>query len=223
MIGVVMQDDSLFAGSIADNIAFFAADPDRGAHRGLRPGGGGARRHRRHADGLRHADRRHGHGAVGRAEAARAARPRALPRARGCCCSTRRRAISTSRARRRSTRRSRAMALTRIVVAHRPETIHASGRVITLDDGRIASDRSAGGRRGGMSIRLKIIALPGGRGDHAAEQRGGDLHLDRAHRLLLRPDPAGAPADGHGHPAVGAHEPLLGEHRRAAAARKDRA
>ena len=29
MIGVVMQDDSLFAGSIADNIAFFAADPDR--------------------------------------------------------------------------------------------------------------------------------------------------------------------------------------------------
>ena len=29
MIGVVMQDDNLFAGSIADNIAFFAADPDR--------------------------------------------------------------------------------------------------------------------------------------------------------------------------------------------------
>ena len=37
MIGVVMQDDSLFAGSIADNIGFFAADPDRDAHRGLRP------------------------------------------------------------------------------------------------------------------------------------------------------------------------------------------
>ena len=29
MIGVVMQDDSLFAGSIADNIGFFAADADR--------------------------------------------------------------------------------------------------------------------------------------------------------------------------------------------------
>ena len=28
MIGVVMQDDNLFAGSIADNIAFFAADAD---------------------------------------------------------------------------------------------------------------------------------------------------------------------------------------------------
>ncbi len=28
MIGVVMQDDQLFAGSIADNIAFFAASPD---------------------------------------------------------------------------------------------------------------------------------------------------------------------------------------------------
>ena len=47
MIGVVMQDDSLFAGSIADNIAFFAADPDRGAHRGLRPPRRGPRRHRR--------------------------------------------------------------------------------------------------------------------------------------------------------------------------------
>ena len=40
-----------------------------------------------------------------------------------------------------------AMALTRIVVAHRPETIHASGRVITLENGRVASDerREAGG------------------------------------------------------------------------------
>ena len=81
MIGVVMQDDNLFAGSIADNIAFFAASPDRDAHRGLRPARRGARGHRRHADGLRHADRRHGDGALGRAEAAGAARPGALPRA----------------------------------------------------------------------------------------------------------------------------------------------
>jgi ATP-binding cassette, subfamily B, bacterial CvaB/MchF/RaxB len=28
MIGVVMQDDQLFAGSVADNVCFFAADPD---------------------------------------------------------------------------------------------------------------------------------------------------------------------------------------------------
>ena len=41
-----------------------------------------------------------------------------------------------------------AMALTRIVVAHRPETIHASGRVITLDDGRIAARPQ---RRGGRA------------------------------------------------------------------------
>ena len=37
MIGVVMQDDSLFAGSIADNIAFFAGGRGPRPDRGLRP------------------------------------------------------------------------------------------------------------------------------------------------------------------------------------------
>ena len=37
MIGTVMQDDQLFAGSIADNITFFDADADTAVGRALRP------------------------------------------------------------------------------------------------------------------------------------------------------------------------------------------
>ena len=54
-----------------------------GAHHGGGARGGGPRRHQRHADGVRDADRRHGDRAVRRAEATGPARPRALPRARG--------------------------------------------------------------------------------------------------------------------------------------------
>ena len=102
MIGVVMQDDQLFAGSIADNISFFSDRPDQATDRALRQDGRRARRHRRDADGLRHADRRHGHRAVRRREAAGADRPRALPRSRAFCSSTRRPAIWISSGRRRS-------------------------------------------------------------------------------------------------------------------------
>ena len=64
LIGTVMQDDTLFAGSIADNICFFDPAPDRAPHRGMRPAGPDPRRDRRAADGLQHPGRRHGHGAV---------------------------------------------------------------------------------------------------------------------------------------------------------------
>ena len=40
----------------------------------------------------------------------------------------------------------RQLALTRVIVAHRPETIASAGRVIALQDGRVAQDlRSVGG------------------------------------------------------------------------------
>ncbi len=70
MIGVVMQDEPLFSGSIADNISFFDAQPDRAWIEQCARVVGRARRDRGHADGLPHADRRHGRGAVGRPEAA---------------------------------------------------------------------------------------------------------------------------------------------------------
>jgi ATP-binding cassette subfamily B protein RaxB len=219
MIGVVMQDDSLFAGSIADNISFFAADPDRDRIEAC------ARAAAVHAD---IAAMPMGYGTLigdmgtvlSGGQKQRVLLARALYRAPGLLLLDeatshldvpRERAVNAALA---------AMALTRVVVAHRPETIHASGRVITLENGRIAGERTQDRRD---EHPTEDHPLPGGRGDHAPGQRGRDLHRDRAHRLLLRPDPDGAAADGHRHPAVGAHEPLLGEHRRAAPARKDRA
>ena len=144
MIGVVMQDDSLFAGSIADNIAFFAADPDRARIEAC------ARSAAVHDD---IAAMPMGYGTLigdmgtvlSGGQKQRVLLARALYRAPGLLLLdeatshldvTREKAVNAALA---------AMALTRIVVAHRPETIHASGRVITLENGRIASDRSAAG------------------------------------------------------------------------------
>jgi len=219
MIGVVMQDDNLFAGSIGDNVSFFAADPDRERIEAS------ARAAAVDAD-IRAMPMGYGTliGDMGTVlsggQKQRVLLARALYRDPGLLLLdeatshldvTRERAVNAALA---------TMALTRIVVAHRPETIHASGRVIALRDGRIASDDEAPRWH---EHPAEDHPLPSDRRGHAAEQRGGDLHRDRAHRLLFRPDPAGAAADGHGHPAFGAHEPVLGEHRGNAAPRKDRA
>ena len=57
MVGTVMQDEPLFAGSVADNISFFDSSTRHGAHHRMRARGGSARRDRCAADGLLHADR----------------------------------------------------------------------------------------------------------------------------------------------------------------------
>jgi ATP-binding cassette subfamily B protein RaxB len=221
MIGVVMQDDSLFAGSIADNIGFFAADPDRERIEAC------ARAAAVHDD---IAAMPMGYGTLigdmgtvlSGGQKQRVLLARALYRAPGLLLLDeatshldvpREKAVNAALA---------AMALTRIVVAHRPETIHASGRVVTLERGKVASDRTRQVRRP-HEHSPEDRPLPADRCDHAGEQRGGDLRRDRADRLLLRPDPDRAAANGHRHQAVGPHEPLLGEHRRAPAARTDRA
>ena len=80
-MGIVMQDDVLFAGSISDNIAFFAtpADQEKVVM--------SARLAAIHDEieampmGVSHTGRRHGYCLFRRAEAAHPARPRALPRA----------------------------------------------------------------------------------------------------------------------------------------------
>ena len=139
MIGTVMQDDQLFAGSIADNISFFDADADpawieecarvaavrediaampMGFHTLIGDMGaslsGGQRQ---------------------RVLLARALykRPKILflDEATSALDVDREREVNQS---------IRQLSLTRIIVAHRPETIASASRVIVMQDGRVAQD-----------------------------------------------------------------------------------
>ena len=221
MIGVVLQDDSLFAGSVADNLAFFAPDADLDRVEAC------ARAAAVHDD---IAAMPMGYGtligdmgtALSGGQKQRVLLARALYRrpdvllldeATSHLDVARERAVNET---------LRSMRPTRIVVAHRPQTIEAAERVITLAGGRVAADE----RResdGDDEHPDEDHRLSGDRGLDADRHGGGDVDLHRTHRLLFRPEPAGARADGHGDPAQRPHEPLLGEHRRDAAARPHRA
>ncbi|TNC51970.1 peptidase domain-containing ABC transporter [Rubellimicrobium rubrum] len=135
-IGVVMQDDSLFAGSIADNIAFFAPDPDRAriercarlaaVHDDI------ARMPMSYATLIGDMGSVLSGGQQQRVLLARALyrQPRLLllDEATSHLDTERERAVNDALA---------TMPMTRIAIAHRPETIHAAGRVIALDGGRL--------------------------------------------------------------------------------------
>ncbi|HSM22647.1 MAG TPA: peptidase domain-containing ABC transporter, partial [Rubrivivax sp.] len=139
MVGVVMQDEPLFSGSIADNIAFFEPAPDMawveqcarvaavhdeieampmGYHTLIGDMGtalsGGQKQ---------------------RILLARALykRPKILllDEATSSLDLDRERTVNAA---------VKQLALTRVIVAHRPETIASAGRVIALQDGRVAQD-----------------------------------------------------------------------------------
>jgi len=139
MVGVVMQDEPLFSGSIADNISFFAAEPDRnwveqcarvaavhdeieampmGYHTLIGDMGAAL-----------------SGGQKQRILLARALykRPKILllDEATSSLDVERERIVNQA---------VRQLALTRVIVAHRPETIASAGRVIALNDGRVAQD-----------------------------------------------------------------------------------
>ncbi len=139
MVGVVMQDEPLFSGSIADNIAFFDASPDRewveqcarvaSVHEEIEAmpmayhtliGDMGAA-----LSG----------GQKQRILLARALykRPKILllDEATSSLDVDRERVVNQA---------VRQLSLTRVIVAHRPETIASAGRVIALHDGRVAQD-----------------------------------------------------------------------------------
>ncbi|MDE2396144.1 MAG: peptidase domain-containing ABC transporter [Burkholderiales bacterium] len=144
MIGVVMQDEPLFSGSIADNICFFDAAPDTtwieqcarvaavhdeieempmGYHTLIGEMGAAL-----------------SGGQKQRILLARALykRPKILllDEATSSLDVERERIVNQA---------VRQLALTRVIVAHRPETIASAGRVIALQDGRVAQDlRSVG-------------------------------------------------------------------------------
>ncbi|MFY9511090.1 MAG: peptidase domain-containing ABC transporter [Rubrivivax sp.] len=139
MVGVVMQDEPLFSGSIADNIAFFDPSPDRawieqcarvaavhdeieampmGYHTLIGDMGAAL-----------------SGGQKQRILLARALykRPKILllDEATSSLDLERERIVNQA---------VRQLALTRVIVAHRPETIASAGRVIALHEGRVAQD-----------------------------------------------------------------------------------
>lgn len=139
MVGVVMQDEPLFSGSIADNIAFFDPSPDRawveqcarvaavhdeieampmGYHTLIGDMGAAL-----------------SGGQKQRLLLARALykRPQILllDEATSSLDVERERVVNQA---------VRQLALTRVIVAHRPETIASAGRVIALHEGRVAQD-----------------------------------------------------------------------------------
>lgn len=139
MIGVAMQDDQLFAGSIADNICFFAPQPDSARIEEC------ARLAAIHEDIV--AMPMGYHSLIGdmgtmlsggqkqRVLIARALYHRPgillLDEATSHLDLQRENAVSTA---------IRNTNVTRVIVAHRPETISSAGRVITLGNGKLLRD-----------------------------------------------------------------------------------
>jgi ATP-binding cassette subfamily B protein RaxB len=139
MIGVVMQDGQLFAGSIAENISFFAANPDRERIEAC------ARMAAVHDD-IVSMPMSYGTliGDMGTVlsggQKQRVLIARALYRepmilfmdeATSHLDVGREKAVNDA---------IRSTCMTRVVIAHRPETIRASDRVIVLEGGKVAED-----------------------------------------------------------------------------------
>ena len=139
MLGVVMQDEPLFSGSVADNISFFDPVPDREWLEQC------ARVAAVHEDIVAMPMGYHtligemgtalSGGQKQRLLLARALykRPRILllDEATSHLDVERERSVNQA---------VRALALTRVIVAHRPETIASAGRVVALHEGRVAQD-----------------------------------------------------------------------------------
>lgn len=138
MVGVVMQDDQLFAGSIADNISFFAGQPSQERVESCA---------RMAAVAADIAAMPMGYGTLigdmgatlSGGQKQRVFIARALYREPGLLLLdeatshldvTRERSVNDA---------LRLSAMTRIIIAHRPETISASDRVIMLDRGKMVS------------------------------------------------------------------------------------
>ena len=138
-VGVVMQDEPLFSGSIIDNISFFSAEADLPWVQEC------ARVASIHDEILAMPMGYHtligdmgaalSGGQKQRLLLARALykRPKILflDEATSSLDVERERAVNQA---------IRQLALTRVIVAHRPETIHSAGRVVALHDGRVAQD-----------------------------------------------------------------------------------
>jgi ATP-binding cassette subfamily B protein RaxB len=138
-VGVVMQDEPLFSGSIVDNISFFSPEPDLAWVQAC------ARLASVH-DEIEAMPMGY-HTLIGDMGAALSGgqkqrlllaralykRPKILflDEATSSLDVERERAVNQA---------IRQLSLTRVIVAHRPETIHSAGRVVALHEGRVAQD-----------------------------------------------------------------------------------
>jgi len=139
LVGTVMQDDQLFAGSIADNVSFFDPAPD---HRAIERCAAMAAVHEDIAAMPMGYNTLIGDmgAALSGGQKQRILLARALykqPRilfldeATSALDVQKERAVNDA---------VRALRLTRIIIAHRPETIASAERVIVLQNGRVAQD-----------------------------------------------------------------------------------
>lgn len=140
MIGVVMQDDQLFAGSLADNICFFASEPDLERIERC------ADRAAVHDDivnmPMGYATLIGDMGTVlSGGQKQRVVIARALYRNPSLLLLDEATSHLDLERERSVNAAIRATQVTRIIIAHRPETIRAADRVILLDKGRVQRDQ----------------------------------------------------------------------------------
>ena len=139
MIGTVMQDDQLFAGSITDNISFFDAQADAGWVVQC------ARTARVHDEieampmGYQTLVGDMGASLSG-GQKQRILLARALYKRPSVLFLDEATSALDVEHEREVNHAIRALALTRIIVAHRPETIASAGRVVVIHEGRVAQD-----------------------------------------------------------------------------------
>ncbi len=139
MIGTVMQDDQLFAGSITDNISFFDTQPDADWVQQC------ARTARVHDEieampmGYQTLVGDMGASLSG-GQKQRILLARALYKRPSVLFLDEATSALDVEHEREVNQAIRALELTRIIVAHRPETIASAGRVVVLHEGRVAQD-----------------------------------------------------------------------------------
>jgi ATP-binding cassette, subfamily B, bacterial CvaB/MchF/RaxB len=140
-VGTVMQDDQLFAGSIAANISFFAAEPDLAWVQAC------AQRAGLHDDIMAMPmDYQSLIGDMGSAlsggQRQRLLLARALYKRPSVLVLDEATSALDEASERAVTEAVRQLALTRIIVAHRPQTVAAADRVVRMQQGQVHEDSS---------------------------------------------------------------------------------
>jgi ATP-binding cassette subfamily B protein RaxB len=160
MIGVVMQDDHLFAGSIADNICFFAEQPD--LPRIVECAGRAAVHEDIEAMSMGYSTLIGDMGTVlSGGQKQRVLIARALYRQPGLLLFDEATSHLDVEHEQEVSAAIRSSRMTRIIVAHRPETIRSADRVLVMSQGRIVREQEpTTGRDRRLPEPLRVLAGP---------------------------------------------------------------